>query len=593
MSHTKKPRPARATLSIPLLLLPLALSAAEYKWTGAVSSDFTDADNWLVASGDSWAATATPPTNGYGYDDIVFDGVAAECPHMPVLSTNYTLRRIFFRSGGWTLEMEEGVVLDLVHGSGGNWQGQGVNTGNEISIWDESGDGLTNVVRGTLHYIPGCSFSSAADSVLQLDVTINLDRGAYGGNQMEYSFTGAGTFLLTGAVYDTDAQKCIVNGPTIIMDASSGVALEGPVNFRSGKLIAKRDGQLTGNLYLTGNASIDFGDFASTVSLYFGGAQGSDTTGVAWTGNICGTSKVRVSENGHIAINPTALPVVLDGGVLGYSKWHGTNQYLDIGDIPNEDVDLVVQGPLFTDRSGNNGCTAHFRGRTCDGETTYGTISLNAATGFGGNYSKANIETTVFVNDTGVENKSALGSPISITVNAPTGVLRGNGILMPYTGNNKESSNPTVDIYGILAPGSLANPSATLTIQRSYNKNAVTTTMHQGSVFRVSADGNGALPAVEQKDGTFTLEAATAATTDPDTGDEIPAVPGVTLHITGDTPPAEGVVHRILTAPTLTGRFDEVVVDFSGAKGYNCEVLYGTNYVDFRCSKCGTVVLFR
>lgn len=141
--------------------------ADEYKWTGVVSTDFTDAANWLVKSGEEWIATETLPRNEYGYDDIVFDGDASQCAHMPVLGENYILRRIFFRSGGWTLTIAEGFTLDLVHGNGGNWNGAGAKIGNEVSIQDASGSGLTNKVTGTLHYCPACSFSASEGSILK------------------------------------------------------------------------------------------------------------------------------------------------------------------------------------------------------------------------------------------------------------------------------------------------------------------------------------------------------------------------------------------------------------------------------------------
>ena len=109
-------------------------------------------------------------------------------------------------------------------------------------------------------------------------------------------------------------------------------------------------------------------------------------------------------------------------------------------------------------------------------------------------------------------------------------------------------------------------------------------------MFQVVAAPDGSCPQVLQAVGAFQIEAPVAAVVE-EGGVTSPAVPGVTLRISGDVPPKEGVAHRILTSNgTLSGTFDNVVADFPEAKGYNIQVLYGTNTVDLRVSKIGTIL---
>ena len=105
--------------------------------------------------------------------------------------------------------------------------------------------------------------------------------------------------------------------------------------------------------------------------------------------------------------------------------------------------------------------------------------------------------------------------------------------------------------------------------------------MHTNAVFRVAADATGALPRVEQKGGTFRLEAATDG------------APGATLHISGPTPPAEGVAHRILATPVggLFGDFDAVVADFPDSSRYNVTVTRGDGFVDVRVGRKHSLIL--
>ncbi len=613
MSHTKRPRPARTALTIPLLLLPLALSAVEYLWTGAVSSDFTDAANWLVASGGSWAVTATPPANTYGVDTVVFDGDAATCPNMPVLDTEYFLRKIEFRTSGWTISGEGRICLN--HRFGGNdYHVDGVQHGNinGPSLVDSSESGR-NEIACAFRVAFGYEIDVAAGGTLAITGLTTCDNGPgnnLGSAQKHSLKVGDGTLLLggVGSTGKFTEKYMEVTAGTLQLgrtsDGTAGVAaLQGVLRVRgTGKVVYLADNQVTddkANYWtLGGNGTIDFNGHAQALGkIACGVAVGDVTVGGDWTGEILNSANLRVGTGNSgsstwgnfLVTKEISQPVVLETGMDTHcGRYNGTGGnalWYYIADNPDLDAELIIQGAVFPGRTGNLGVPVHFTGST-PSDGSHGAVLLECENGSGGEWARVFIETTVYVN-TNANETSSLGEPRELTV-TDTGVLRGNGVVKIQT----KGGTPVFNIYGSLAPGSTNNV-GTLQLTRTATNRALTTTMHTNSVFRVAVGEAGALPSVNQDTGMFVLSAATAATTDPDTGDEIPAAPGVTLRITGDRPPAEGVTHRLLTASTLTGRFDEVVVDFPGAKGYHYEVLYGTNYVDFRCSKIGTIVLFR
>lgn len=79
-------------------LFAVAAQAATYTWTGAVSTDFADAGNWLVGG----VVPATPPANNDGDagDTVILP--ATVTGNQPVLSANWNLRELRFDGSGWT-----------------------------------------------------------------------------------------------------------------------------------------------------------------------------------------------------------------------------------------------------------------------------------------------------------------------------------------------------------------------------------------------------------------------------------------------------------------------------------------------------------
>lgn len=577
-----------------------------------MDSDFATPGNWLVRSGGSWVATATAPANNYGYDDIFFEG--APTANMPVLSSDYTIRRVFFLSGGWTLDTGN-FILEVSHGYGGGRKlDNGATLYDEFGLVDSSGSGITNVVRGTVMTIPGLKIQVDAGSFLLIDGVLTTQRGGYSGAQQQFGFSGNGTLILGGDATnfvngDGSFQRFNMSGGILHLAKTAGAAISAP-NVSSGTIILDANEQIT-TMYgksvtapwiLNGTASVDVNHVTQSFrTIAFGAKNGDKATGVPWSGAIHNTDNLTMG-NGvacEIIVHPTvSAPVVFDGGVKdSCGRWSGSTQFL-VSDLPDEPVELVFNGPFANGRTGgNDGHAVYFKGNTThfdatgEDETSHGAIAFHANTTAKSQYFAIYVQTTVFANG-----DAATGTAIPVggtfRVDAPHGVLRGHGKVAMSTENKQ--SDRTLDVYGTLAPGSIEQPAGTLTFDRSATNYKMTTVMHTNSVFRVETAPGGALPAVVQASGLFQIDGPIAATEDPESGETVPGVPGCTLLVTGAVPPAEGV-HRLLTTPAngLSGTFDEVVLDFPGSRGYQCFVEYGTNTVDFRCSRLGSLFLIQ
>ncbi len=596
-----------AVLGLPVL----ASVADEYQWTGAVGSDFENPGNWLVKSGDVWIATATPPRNGYGLDDIVFDGEPGS--NMPVLGSDYTVRRVFFRSGGWTLDTGD-YTLEVSHGYGGTRPVTGLGTlYDEFGIEDSSGSGVQNTIYGTIKTVPGLKMKVDEGGILRVDAVLTTSRGSYGSAQQQFGFFGEGTLILGGDVTnfvngDGSFQRFIMEGGTLRLAKTSGFAVSHPV-LSSGLVIMDADNQIPGTYgksnggpwYLSGNTVVDINHTTQKFrTLALGAKPGSKGTGVAWTGSVLHTENLHFGDGANmdveLIVHPTvAAPVHLDGGLKdACGRWSGKTNFR-VSDIPGEPVELILDGPFADGRTGgNDGHNIYFEGNsthydeTDTDETTYGAIALNANTTAKSQYFSTYVRTTLFVNgDAATGTSLPVGGVLN--VEAPHGALRGHGRVMMSTANKQ--SNRTIDIYGTLAPGSVEQPAGTLTLDRSDTNYTIATILHTNSVFQIMVAPDGSCPQVVQAVGTFQIDGPVAAVMEEDV-EVSPAAPGATLLISGDVPPAEGVTHRLLTSNgTLAGTFDNVVVDFPDANGYNIQVRYGTNTIDLRVSKIGTIFL--
>lgn len=633
-----------------IVLAVVALSvfasfAGSYKWTGAVSSDFADAGNWLVQSGDEWVATETPPANEYGVDTVVFDGDAETCPNQPVISTDYTIRDLKFLTSGWTISGEGSLRLNHCFGGNDYWV-NGVQRSNiTYAVIDSSGDG-TNTISVAFHVTFGYTYNISGGGVLSVLGQIMCDQGPGGnlGSGAKHSLKiGDGTLTIAGigaASKLSEAYMSVTAGTLELgrtSDGATGVAaLSGPLHIGgTGKVVFLADNQIvdTGNgkkkdnLFLSDDGRVDFAGHSQKFSIIECGANMSEA--MDWTGEILnsgnvsiGTSNSGSSSWGHFTVNAdVSTPVILESGLTTqcgrYNGTGGNALWFYVADNPDLDAELILEGSVFPNRTGNLGVPVHFIGSTTSGGS-FGAIVLGCVNGSSGQYARVFVETTVFVN-ANTDGTSSLGEPRELTV-TKTGVLRGDGIVSINTARN---SNPVFDVYGALAPGTITNRTGTLALTRGQTNVQLPVTMHTNSVLRIEADTKGVCPKVVQATGTFALQTAesvraalvaqNAAIEEANAALEEGETPAALIDIeaamvgvaspkivmAGANAPARGR-HRVLSVTgTLSGAFapDVELTGFPHADSYSAKILYttegGVTHVDVRVDKPGLAIVVR
>lgn len=225
-----------------------------------------------------------------------------------------------------------------------------------------------------------------------------------------------------------------------------------------------------------------------------------------------------------------------------YNGIGGNSMWFYVADNPDLDVELSIEGSIYAGRTGNLGVPVIFTGAEPIDSESRGVIALSCLNGSAGQYARVHMRTTVYVNKTS-DGTSSLGNPREVNV-SKTGSLRGDGLVKIFSGSGEATA---LNIYGELAPGSVVNPSATLTFDRTATNYSMDWTMHTNAVFRLEADADGQLPAV---------------------------------------------------AGTLSGEFaPEVELDFPKSKSYKVTPIYSksadgkTAYLDLKVSKDGLVVV--
>ena len=298
------------------------------------------------------------------------------------------------------------------------------------------------------------------------------------------------------------------------------------------------------SFYFSGNSLIDFGGYTCGGhggDYVFGANATQSGVGVEWSGSITNTANVQMPQGRSVIVNPTAAQVVFDSGIKGPHNWHGANQYFKVADNPSLDEELVLNGPLFNNDTGNYGSTANFQGWTCDDVFSAGAVSLNAATALAGTYAKIYIDATVYAN--AADGNGALGKPAVVEVRAAHGVLGGHGKV------RTNAADVPVTVYGAVAPGSPAQRAGTLTVGEDGAN--VTTAFKMNSVLRIRADEDGACPKLMQY-GSVSLQAVGAD--EPDAAVVLPRV-----RVTGPVAPRPGRHEILRVTGTLDGDFDETV----------------------------------
>ncbi len=546
----------------------IAASAPDgaYLWTGRTDRDFENPGNWAVKTGGAWTAAASAPANAYGEADIYFAGDASQCPNMPLLTVNHIVHQIHFLSSGWTIDAARSDPLDdtsafctlqVAKGYGG-WGGSGVygGHGDEIGILDEASaaDGGTNTIAAPLYQPGGLKVDVAAGAVLRLDGKLDLNSTGTGlGSQsVRMGFFGEGTLVLSGTDGNTAVSRSFeMTAGRLVLAKDPNVAAvcvnNGGFDVRGGRVEMLADGQFRNSkspatLYLSGDSVVDFGGHACgsyAGDLVFGAKYSDSGVGAVWTGSITNTANVQLPRDRSLVVNPTSARVVFDGGLKGPHNWHGANEYFKVADIPGLDEELVFDGPLFDNDTGNYGSTANFQGRTCDGVFSVGAVSLNAPTSLAGTYAKVYINATVYANAS--DGNGALGKPAVFEVQAPFGVLGGHGKA------RTNAADVPVTVYGTVAPGSPARRSGTLTVGEEGATASVA--FMTNSVLSVGADADGTLPRLMVHGGV-------SLQTVPD-GAADAAAPRV--RITGPVVPKFGRQEILRATGAFSGAFDENV----------------------------------
>lgn len=611
-----------------------ALAKAQYQWTGAVSSDFADAGNWLVNEGGAWVATETPPQNVYGEDTVIFDGDAEACPHQPEISTDYMIRDLFFRTSGWTIGGTGSLRLNHCFG-GTDYRVGGVQRPNiTIAVTDSSTSG-TNTIAVAFKVTYGYTFDVAEGATVAITGVTSVDNGPgnnLGSNAKHSRKQGAGTLYLGGVgTADRISDKYVdVAAGTLALgrvnDSGDGVACMGGnlhVNG-TGRVIFEAANQVADDKanwwMLADEGTIDFGGYKQVLGKIALGVRADVAKSpTAWHGEILNASKMYVgtansgsSAYGNLLVtkeNPETMRIT--NGLMSecgrYNGIGGNSMWFYVADNPDLDVELSIEGSIYEGRTGNLGVPVIFTGADPVDSESRGAVALSCINGSAGQYARVHVRTTVYVNET-VDGLSSLGNPREVNV-SKAGCLRGDGLVKIATAKNQD---PDLDIYGELAPGSLANPSATLTFDRTATNYSLDWTMHTNAVFRLEADRAGALPSVEQKQGKFilehpatiraALEAANAALEEGavpvDVDAALAGIVAPKIVVSGKNAPAAGT-HRVLSVTgTLSGEFaPEVELDFPKSSSYTVTPIYSksadgkTAYVDLKVRKNGMVLL--
>jgi hypothetical protein len=526
--------------------LAVPTDAAQYKWTGAASTDFATAGNWLVDAAGTWVATATPPANTYGADTIVFEG--APTANMPVLGADWKLHSIQFRSAGWTLDTGA-FTLELVQYYVNYYLG----VPKAVAVTSE-GEGQ-NTILGTLWFNGGGYVTAADGSTLShVGIITNSTDGGLSGTTKQLGFGGQGTLRLGGGSTNPGQDRFNMEGGTLLLEKSSGLAI-GQLRATHGlvKLMGANQIPSAVTWCLSGDASIDFNGYAQSVNtIGIGSSPDSITVGAPWSGTLKSTQTLQIgnynnnSNLGSLTVNSNVThPVVFEGGLDSLNgRYSGTGCSLRIGNSTN-DVDLVVDGPLLAGNTGNNATTLKILGATADGVFSVGTMALTQSTDWGGTYAKLYLSAHLLAN---AQDGSSIGLPSVVEVQAPYGVLGGHGLVRTATGT-------PVSVFGTLCPGSPTQPSGILTIgQSSANVSVV---LQTNSTYRVAVAADGSCPQL-QLNGPLTINA------------------DVTLRVSGDAAPASGVAHTVLRhTGARTGVFEEnIVAEFPGAAACSAKLSY-------------------
>ena len=251
-----------------VLLLAGAASAATYVWTGSVSTNFSDAANWLVDG----EVPATPPANSDTTDVAVLPSIVTA--NQPVLTASHDVRGLMIEGAGWTFKTG---AFNFRVGP------------NNIGVTTTYASG-TSTIEGNLHVgtadTARTCWSVAAGGTLRIDGTI----ARYGSGGGATRKDGDGILELNTGT--TSVNGLIINGGTVRAVNSSGGLNYTPLTLTKGTY--DLNGNSVNVVSLNGTTQSRVVNNGASEVLLTSRFQGNQTLGTYLSGNF----RVSYTQNG-------------------------------------------------------------------------------------------------------------------------------------------------------------------------------------------------------------------------------------------------------------------------------------------------------
>ncbi|NLE42240.1 MAG: hypothetical protein GX615_10470 [Lentisphaerae bacterium] len=316
-----------------VLLLAGAASAATYVWTGSVSTNFSDAANWLVDG----EVPATPPAN-----DDTTTGDTIELPEVVTANQPFLdvaiqgVKEMIVRGSGWTFETgtnrldisRHGVGLQTTYASGRSILSGKFRFGSN----DQTGPGMTIGAGGTLRLVGsvtryaqttgGGGIPKKGDGTLELQVTTTISPFYHQGGKI-VNLGG------TGLIDDSAYNKTLTLSGNAIYDLNGFQLRAGNVSGTAGTVIsngaantitlgAKFTGSQTYGMKLTGKINLFIGNNGTLRTIDFTNPDN----------DFVGTVTVDAKDIAKISVDsplggPGALGSGLSPVILGINSYNG------------------------------------------------------------------------------------------------------------------------------------------------------------------------------------------------------------------------------------------------------------------------------
>ena len=337
------------------MLLAGAASAATYVWTGSVSTNFSDAANWLVDG----EVPATPPAN-----DDTTTGDTIELPEVVTANQPFLdvaiqgVKEMIVRGSGWTFETgtnrldisRHGVGLQTTYASGRSILSGKFRFGSK----DTTGPGVTVAGGGTLRFVGsvtryaqpdgGGGIPKNGDGTLELQVTSTISPFYHQGGKI-VNLGGTGLIdasaanqhitLSGNAVYDMNGYQLRAGN----VSGSSATVITNCTTTPA-RLYAKFTGSQTLGMKITGLINLELGTDGNLRTIDFTNPN-NDFIGTVTVG-VNDVVKVSVDSplGGPGALGSGLTPVIL--GIDSYNGGNGTRAAILCSGSQTVEQNIVV-----------------------------------------------------------------------------------------------------------------------------------------------------------------------------------------------------------------------------------------------------------